>query len=127
RIRVANCDVPAQRDQLKPKIGYVPDRPTVYAWMRVDQVIEFARSFYQRWNNHRCNELVKLFDLDRGKRVKHLSKGQAAKLSLLLALCHEPEVLILDEPTSGFDPLVREEFLEGVLAVTSEKQQTVLF
>jgi ABC-2 type transport system ATP-binding protein len=126
-IRVADCEVPKERDRLKPLIGYVPDRPTVYAWMRVEQAIEFARSFYQRWNNHRCNELVKIFDLDRGKRVKHLSKGQAAKLSLLLALCHEPQVLVLDEPTSGFDPLVREEFLEGVLAVTSEREQTVLF
>jgi len=127
RICVADCEIPKERNRLKPLVGYVPDRPTVYAWMRVEQAIEFARSFYQRWNNHRCNELVKMLDLDRGKQIKHLSKGQAAKVSLLLALCHEPEVLVLDEPTSGFDPLVREEFLEGVLAATSEKSQTVLF
>jgi ABC-2 type transport system ATP-binding protein len=126
-ISVAGCDIPRDRDRAKPRIGYVPDRPTVYGWMRVQEAIEFARSFYSTWNNHRCNELVKMFDLDRFQRVKHLSKGQGAKLSLLLALCHEPEVLILDEPTSGFDPIVREEFLEGVLAVTSEKEQTVLF
>jgi ABC-2 type transport system ATP-binding protein len=127
RISVAGCEIPRHRDRAKPKIGYVPDRPTVYAWMRVQEAIEFARSFYPTWNNHRCNELVKMFDLDRSERVKHLSKGQGAKLSLLLALSFDPEVLILDEPTSGFDPIVREEFLEGVLAVTSEHQQTVLF
>lgn len=126
-ISVAGFSMPRQRDEVKPRIGYVPDRPTVYAWMRVEEAIQFARSFYVNWNTHRCNELVKMFDLNRYTRVKHLSKGQAAKLSLLLALCHEPEVLILDEPTSGFDPLVREEFLEGVLAATTEREQTVLF
>jgi ABC-2 type transport system ATP-binding protein len=126
-ISVAGFSIPSERDLAKAKIGYVPDRPNVYAWMTVQQAIEFARSFYVNWNNHWCNELMKMFDLDRGKRAKHLSKGQAAKLSLLLAISHDPEVLILDEPTSGFDPLVREEFLEGVLAVTSQRQQTVLF
>jgi ABC-2 type transport system ATP-binding protein len=126
-ISVAGFSIPSERDLAKAKIGYVPDRPNVYAWMTVQQAIEFARSFYVNWNNHRCNELMKMFDLDRGKRAKHLSKGQAAKLSLLLAISHDPEVLILDEPTSGFDPLVREEFLEGVLAVTSQREQTVLF
>ena len=127
QITVAGCSIPAERDVVKPHIGYVPDRPNVYSWMRVQQAIDFARSFYVNWNKQRCDELVKLFNLDLSQRAKNLSKGQAAKLSLLLALCHEPKVLILDEPTSGFDPLVREEFLEGVLAVTSERQQTVLF
>jgi ABC-2 type transport system ATP-binding protein len=126
-ITVAGCRIPADIEVAKANIGYVPDRPNVYGWMRVQQAIDFARSFYVNWNSRRCDELVKIFDLDRSTRAKNLSKGQAAKLSLLLALCHEPKVLILDEPTSGFDPLVREEFLEGVLAVTSERQQTVLF
>lgn len=126
-ISVAGFSIPRQRDLVKAKIGYVPDRPNIYGWMRVQEAIEFARTFYLDWNTSRCNELLKMFDLDRGKRVKHLSKGQAAKLSLLLAISHDPEVLILDEPTSGFDPLVREEFLEGVLAVTSQRQQTVIF
>jgi ABC-2 type transport system ATP-binding protein len=126
-ISVAGFRIPADRDAAKPHIGYVPDRPNVYGWMRVEEAIEFCRAFYRNWNTPRCNELVKMFDLDRNQRAKNLSKGQAAKLSLLLALSHDPEVLILDEPTSGFDPIVREEFLEGVLAVTSERKQTVLF
>jgi ABC-2 type transport system ATP-binding protein len=126
-ISIAGCAIPKERDRVKAKIGYVPDRLTVYSWMRVQEAIEFARTFYLKWDIHRCNELVGMFDLDRSKRIKHLSKGQGAKLSLLLALCHDPEVLILDEPTSGFDPLVREEFLEGVLAVTSLRKQTVFF
>ena len=127
-IKIAGCNVPQERDAMKSHIGYVPDRPHVYPWMRVRQAIEFVRAFYgAQWNQARCDELSKLFELDPRKRAKHLSKGQAAKLSMLLAICHDPEVLIFDEPTSGLDPLVREEFLEGVLAVTSERQQTVLF
>ncbi len=70
---------------------------------------------------------MELFELDANARVKDLSKGSGAKLSLLLAMAHDPEVLILDEPTSGLDPLVRDEFLEGVLAATAERGQTVLF
>ena len=127
KIRIDNIDVDYECATLKSRVGYVPDRPTVYPWMRVEEAIGFARSFYPHWNQRRCDELMSLFGLEPRKRAKHLSKGQAAKLSLLLAICHEPPVLILDEPTSGMDPLVREEFLEGVLEVTSERGQTVLF
>ena len=127
RIRIDDIDVWRDRNAMKSHVGYVPDRPTVYPWMRVEEAIGFARTFYPHWNQARCDELLKLFDLDLRKRAKHLSKGQAAKLSLILAICHDPPVLILDEPTSGMDPLVREEFLEGVLDVTSERGQTVLF
>jgi ABC-2 type transport system ATP-binding protein len=126
-IRIEGIDVPGRRDAMKALVGYVPDRPHVYPWMRVEEAIAFARSFYPRWNEARCAELMKMFELDPRKRARHLSKGQGAKLSLLLAICHDPPVLILDEPTSGMDPLVREEFLEGVLAVTSQRRQTVFF
>jgi ABC-2 type transport system ATP-binding protein len=126
-IQIDGVEVPRDRNLVKTRIGYVPDRPNVYPWMRVQQAIDFVRSFQPHWNQSRCDELMKMFELDPKKRAKHLSKGQAAKLSMLLAICHDPAVLIFDEPTSGLDPLVREEFLEGVLSVTSERQQTVLF
>jgi ABC-2 type transport system ATP-binding protein len=126
-ILIEGHSTPLHRDKIKPTIGYVPDRPTIYPWMRIEEALEFARSFYGNWNDLRCMQLLKALELDRRKKIRHLSKGQAAKVSLLLAICHEPSVLILDEPTSGLDPLAREEFLEGVLAVTGERQQTVLF
>lgn len=126
-IRVAGVEVPRERDRLKPLVGYVPDRPTVYAWMRVREAVEFCRAFYPRYNSSRVAQLMKAFDLDPERRVKHLSKGNAAKLSLLLAVGHEPQVLILDEPMSGLDPLAREQFLEGVLSVAADSGQTVLF
>ena len=132
-ITVAGCALPAERQQVKRRIGYVPDRPTVYDWMRVGQAMQFCQSLYgPQWNQRRCDELVKVLRLDASRQVKHLSKGSAAKLSLLLAIGHDPQVLILDEPTSGFDPLARDEFLEGVLSLgmsesESGQRRTVLF
>jgi ABC-2 type transport system ATP-binding protein len=126
-IRVAGCEVPRERDRLKPLVGYVPDRPTVYSWMRVREAVDFCRAFYPRYDMPRVTQLMKAFDLDPERRVKHLSKGNAAKLSLLLAVGHGPEVLVLDEPMSGLDPLAREQFLEGVLSVAAGSGQTVLF
>jgi ABC-2 type transport system ATP-binding protein len=126
-IRVAGFDVPRQRAGMKQHVGYVPDRPHVYSWMRVGEAISFCASFYPKWNGPRVAELLKLLDLDPRKRIKHLSKGMAAKVSLILALGHDPEVLILDEPLSGLDPVVRDEFLEGLITAVAERNQTVLF
>lgn len=126
-VRVAGCEIPRERDKMKPLVGYVPDRPTVYPWMRVREAIAFCRTFYPRYNDQRVAELMRVLDLDPDRRVKHLSKGNAAKVSLLLAVGHDPQVLILDEPMSGLDPLAREQFLEGVLSVGSSLGQTILF
>jgi ABC-2 type transport system ATP-binding protein len=132
-IRLAGCEMPAERQFAKRRFGYVPDRPTVYSWMRVRDAIQFCRSLYgSRWNQPRCDELMRTLRLPSNRRVKHLSKGEGAKLSLLLAIGHDPDVLILDEPTSGFDVLARDEFLEGLLNVTTSERdagraRTVLF
>ena len=74
-----------------------------------------------------CQELLELFQLDPRRKVRHLSKGMLGKLALLLAIAHEPELLILDEPMAGLDPVAREEFLDGVLRTICQRQQTVLF
>jgi ABC-2 type transport system ATP-binding protein len=127
RIRILGIDVFAEPSRMKQHVGYVPELPQIYRWMCVGEVIGFTRSFYPTWNADECARLLDLFALDPAKQVKHLSKGMAAKLSLLLALAHDPEVLILDEPTSGLDPLVREEFLDGVLRAVCKRRRTVLF
>ena len=115
-------DCPTTR---KARIGYVPETPSVYRWMKVDEAVRFCRSFYDTWNDELCSRLKTLFELNGEKVVGSLSKGSLAKLGLLLAISPEPEVLILDEPTAGLDPLVREEFLDGVLAEICRRPQTV--
>jgi ABC-2 type transport system ATP-binding protein len=95
--------------------------------MRVSEVVGFCRSLYEAWNDQTCREMLDLFQLDARRKVRHLSKGMLVKLSLVLAVSHEPEVLVLDEPMAGLDPLAREEFLDGVLRTICDRGQTVLF
>ncbi len=112
--------------QAKTSVGYVPDRPTAYPWMRIHEAVSFCAALQPGWSDTRCAELLKRFRLDLNARIGKLSKGTAAKVSLLLALAHDPEVLILDEPTDGLDPVARDDFLEGVLASVCERPRTVL-
>ncbi len=113
--------------QLRQRVGYVPEVHNVYRWMRVHDAIRFVRSFYDHWNEKLEKELLDVFALDPKKKVQQLSKGMLAKLSLLLAIAHEPELLILDEPTSGLDPMVREEFLHGILKTVGDQERTIIF
>src|SRR5579871_4072140 len=127
RARVLGFDTAIQADEVHRKVGYVPETPTAYRWMTVAQLIRFCRTFRETWNDELCQSLLQKFGLDPGKKVKHLSKGTQTKLSLLLALAFEPELLILDEPTTGLDPIIREEFLEPVLGAIRDRGCTVLF
>jgi ABC-2 type transport system ATP-binding protein len=124
--RVLGVDVQADPVQIKQRVGYVPEAHYIYRWMRVREVIGFCKSCFPTWNDQLCRETLELFGLDPEKKVKHLSKGMLVKLSLLLAVSHEPELLLLDEPLSGLDPIAREEFLDGVLRTICDRGQTVL-
>jgi ABC-2 type transport system ATP-binding protein len=127
RASVFDLDAAAKPDRIHRLVGYVPETPTIYRWMRVSEVIRFCRAFRDTWNDKLCGELLSTYELDPNKKVKHLSKGMLAKLSLLLALAYEPDVLILDEPTSGLDAVVREEFVDSLLEVICRRDCTVLF
>ncbi len=112
---------------IKQRVGYVPEQQFIHRWMRVGEAVGFCRSIYANWNDKLCEELLGLFELDPQRRVKELSKGMLVKLSLLLALAHEPELLILDEPMAGLDPVAREEVLDGVLRTICDGKHTILF
>ena len=124
--RVLGVDVAQNPTAVKDLVGYVPETHHVYRWMRVGEAIGFCRTLYTTWNEQTCGEMLDLFRLDPNKKVKHLSKGMLVKLALLLAVSHDPQVLILDEPISGLDPVGREEFLDGVLRTICQRGQTVL-
>jgi ABC-2 type transport system ATP-binding protein len=118
-VRVLGLDVATNAPAIRRRVGYVPERHDIYPWMTVGEVIGFTRPFYPTWDDGFCEEMLDLFELDRRKRVKQLSKGMLVKLGLLLAVSHRPELLVLDEPTSGLDPIVHEDFLDGVLRATA--------
>ena len=124
---VLGADVDVDHETIKQHVGYVPELHHIYRWMRIRDVLVFTRSFYPSWNDELCEDLLSLFELPLDKRVRGLSKGMLAKLGLLVAVAHEPKLLVLDEPTSGLDPIVRQEFLDGVLKTICRGDQTVLF
>ena len=127
KVSVLGHDVFEDPLSVRQAVGYVPDAHLMDRWMRVSEVVDFCRAAYLRWNDDRCRELIELFELDPRKRVTHLSKGMQVKLSLVLAVSHEPELLIMDEPMAGLDPIAREEFLDGVIRTVCDRGQTILF
>lgn len=113
--------------RVKQNVGYVPEAQYIHHWMRVREVIFFCRSFYPTWDDQLCTDTLALFGLEGDKRVKHLSKGMLVKLALVLAVAHEPDILILDEPMAGLDPIAREEVLDGVLRTVCDGRRTLFF
>lgn len=111
----------------KARIGYVPQTVELYGWMDVRQMIAYTASFYPRWNHAMADRLTAKWELDLEDRVAALSVGSRQKLGILLAIGHEPDLLILDEPAASLDPAGRREFLATVLELVADGRRTVLF
>ncbi len=126
-VRVFGMEMPRMAPKIKQRIGYVPESHFIYRWMTVGEAVRFARALYAAWNDDLCAELMDAFQLPSGRHVRGLSKGMLAKLSLLIALAHEPDLLVLDEPLSGLDPIAHDDFIEGVLKGICSGDRTVLF
>ncbi|MFA7328331.1 MAG: ABC transporter ATP-binding protein [Candidatus Ratteibacteria bacterium] len=112
---------------IKKRVGYVADNQKMYDWMTIQETINFCRPFYPTWNNSLAEDLLKRFELPKRAKIKELSRGMNGKVALLLALAHQPELLILDDPTSGLDPVVRREFLQGIIEIIHQEAKTVFF
>src|ERR1041385_7265758 len=95
--------------------------------MRVDELIQYSRAFYPNWDDTYADELRSKFALENSAKIKTLSKGQKARAGLLAALAYRPELLVLDEPSSGLDPIVRRDILGAVLRTIAHEGRTVLF
>ena len=113
--------------KIRAEIGYVPEKQIMYDWMTVEEILWFTSRFYKNWNEKLAADLVGRFKLDPKRKLKHLSRGMVAEVCLILALAPEPRLLILDDPTSGMDPVVRREFLENIVDIVRDKKRTVFF
>lgn len=111
----------------RQRIGYVAQDQNMYPWMTPKLLSRFVSGFYPRWDNARFQGMVDDFDLPMKRRVGTFSGGMKAKLALSLALATRPELLILDEPTAGMDPVARREFLDLVRAQTVQDGATTFF
>jgi ABC-2 type transport system ATP-binding protein len=113
--------------ETKARLGYVPQEAVSYPWMRVRQAIAYTAAFYPRWNQPLVDELCRRWRLPLEDRVGPLSVGQLQTLAIVLALGHEPELLILDEPVASLDPTARREFLRTLLEIIDDPRRTILF
>ena len=111
----------------KSRLGYVPQEVNLYGWMRVGQIIDYTAAFYPQWNSALANRLVRQWELPPKDRVAPLSPGQLQKLAIVLALGHEPELLVLDEPVGALDPVARRDFLRTILDIAQSETRTILF
>lgn len=112
---------------LKQRIGYVSQEPMFYGWMNAERLGHFVSSFYPSWDNQEFIRLLQVLDVPTDRRAAELSGGTRAKLGLALALAPRPELLLLDEPTAGLDPVARAEFNDQLVALQRERQTTVFF
>lgn len=113
--------------EFKLRIGFVQEESFFYGAMTVAEFAAFASSFYCDWNKELSQRLLQTLDLPSDKKLGELSKGMRTKVSLLVALSHEPSVLLLDEPTSGLDPRAKVETLNLLQEAAHEGGTAVLF
>ncbi len=109
------------------RIGYLSEERELPDWMRVGELIRYTQAFFPNWDESYAEELRDSFDLDNKARIKTLSRGQRARAGLLVALAHRPELLVLDEPSSGLDPVVRRDILGAIIRTIADEGRTVLF
>lgn len=125
QIRVLDADVPRDIVRVLAHTGYVPEQPHLDAVLTVAEAVRFHAAFYPTWDQPWADRLLHDFDLDPARPFGRLSKGQKGKLMMLLALAQRPELLVLDEPTDGLDPVVRRDMLAALLDYVAQHRATV--
>jgi ABC-2 type transport system ATP-binding protein len=126
-VRVFGMDPVADPVAVLGRIGYLSEQPDLPGWMRVTDLLRYMQGFYPRWDTTYAEQLREQFGLDPSSRIRTLSKGQHARLGLIAAEAHRPDLLILDEPSSGLDPIVRRDILGAIIRTVADEGRTVLF
>jgi ABC-2 type transport system ATP-binding protein len=127
QVRVLGLDPGTNALEIRKRVGYMAEDQEMFGWMRVGQLMSFIAPFYPTWDAAWAKELSDRFELPLKTRVKHLSKGQAVRVALLLALAHRPKLVILDDPTLGLDPIMRKEFLRDLVTHLQGEHVSVFF
>lgn len=126
-VRVFGQDPTREPVGVLSQVGCLTEEDTLPGWMKVWQILKFTSAFYPTWDDDYAKELLETFKLDTHKRIKQMSKGQRARVGLTLALAHRPKLLVLDEPSSGLDPVVRNDILGAIIRTIADQGSTVLF
>lgn len=126
RVRILGCDHIEKEQQIKQQIGVVLDQNHFHDVLRPEDISSILKSIFTSWDAELFRKYLKRFGVPADKTVKELSRGTQTKLSLSAALAHRPKLLILDEATSGLDPVVRSEMLDIFLDVIQDEERSVL-
>ena len=126
-VRVFGIDPVKTPEEALSSIGYLSEDHDLPAWMRIDELMNYTRSFFPDWDDAYAQSLVKTFGLRLDAKIKTLSRGQRAQAALLTALAHRPPLLLLDEPSAGLDAVVRRDILGAVIRTVADEGRTVLF
>src|SRR5437868_3307448 len=126
-VRVFGLDPVSDPVGVLGRIGYLSEERDLPPWMRIDELLRYSQAFYPRWDAAYAEELRRQFELNSSSRIATLSRGEIARAGLLVALAHRPELLLLDEPSSGLDPIVRKDILEAIIRTVADDGRTVFF
>jgi len=126
-VRLFEQPVGSLDDAARSRIGYVPQQSDLFEAFTPAQLLAYFKSFYPRWNEAKVEGLMSRWDIARDKRIGKLSVGQQQRLSIIRALAHDPDLLVLDEPVSSLDPAGRRDFLSELVEQVLERGTTVVF
>ncbi len=126
-LRVLGRNPQIEPLEVRRTVGYLAEDQTMFGWMTAEEIIRFVAAFYPTWDHALAKRFVEQFDVSLKTKVRHLSKGQNVRLGLLLALAHRPEVVILDDPALGLDPIMRKEFNRDLVEHLQSAGTTVLY
>ena len=126
-VQVLGHSMPGQQIAAKQDIGFVSEDMRLYGAATLAWHMNFVASMFPRWDQAYADKLLCRFDLKPGQKIKGLSHGQRVKAALLLALARQPRLLILDEPTTGLDPVARREVLGELMSVLTDEGRTIFF
>lgn len=126
-VHVLGREMPTQEASAKQDIGYVSDDMRLYPGATLDWHMDFIASIYPGWQPAYADDLLRRFDLNRSQTPEKMSRGQKVKAALLLAFARFPQLLILDEPTTGLDPVARQEVTAAMMDALADESRTILF
>lgn len=127
RVQLFGQDVARLDDATRARIGYVPQQSDLFEAFTAAQLLAYFKSFYPRWNDSRVEGLLSRWDIPREQSIRKLSGGQKQRLSIIRALAHEPDLLVLDEPVASLDPVGRRDFLRELVDQVLDRGTTVVF
>jgi ABC-2 type transport system ATP-binding protein len=126
-VRVFGLDPVRDPVGVLRRVGYLSEYRELPDWMRIDELLRYTQAYYPGWDANYARELLDTFGLDGKRKVAGLSQGMRAQTGLVVAVAHRPDLLILDEPSSGLDAVVRQDILDAIVRTVADDGRTVIF